>query len=270
MIANDWPPPGIKWYYADSSCCIAHGDCRGILPLLPKVDLVLTDPPYCVSKPGVSHEGPPGKGTRSFDFFDCDSDWAKMLETWIEALTLSVNLLLDHGSIYAWCGHRQFGPTVVKLENLGFDTRFLGWMKRCPAPPPPGSGWPSALELCVYGFRPGRRWTHDGRNAPYSNVFIADSFRYGQPGKVGHPTQKPVEVISPLIRASSLIGDMVIDPFMGSGTTLRAAKDLGRKAIGIEIEEKYCEIAARRLAQEVLPLDTKLVVKETQLDLSVT
>lgn len=69
-----------------------------------------------------------------------------------------------------------------------------------------------------------------------------------------HVTEKPLDVIAyllPLLRP----GTTVLDPFMGSGTTLRAAKDLGRKAIGIEIEERYCEIAARRLSQQVLPLE---------------
>ena len=80
---------------------------------------------------------------------------------------------------------------------------------------------------------------------------MADSYRHGVPGKVDHPTQKPLLVISPLIIASSKTNDIILDPFMGSGATLRAAKDLGRRAIGIEIEEKYCEIAARRLDQEV-------------------
>lgn len=68
-----------------------------------------------------------------------------------------------------------------------------------------------------------------------------------------HPTQKPVELMQFCIDLAGEI-DTVIDPFMGSGTTLRAAKDLQRKSIGIEIEEKYCEIAAKRLSQEVLPL----------------
>lgn len=70
----------------------------------------------------------------------------------------------------------------------------------------------------------------------------------------GHPTEKPLELITWSIAESRTTGT-ILDPFMGSGTTLRAAKDLGRKCIGIEIEEKYCEIAAKRLAQEVLCLE---------------
>jgi hypothetical protein len=72
--------------------------------------------------------------------------------------------------------------------------------------------------------------------------------------KNGHPCPKPIKVMTWLINRSSRENETILDPFMGSGTTLRAAKDLGRKAIGIEIEEKYCEIAARRMEQEVLPL----------------
>lgn len=68
----------------------------------------------------------------------------------------------------------------------------------------------------------------------------------------GHPCPFPLELPKRCIAATTDLGDVVLDPFMGSGTTLRAAKDLGRKAIGIEIEERYCEIAAKRLAQEVL------------------
>jgi DNA modification methylase len=67
-----------------------------------------------------------------------------------------------------------------------------------------------------------------------------------------HPTQKPLALFSRAIRNSSAPGDLILDPFMGSGTTLRAAKDLGRRGIGIEIEEKYCEIAAKRMGQETL------------------
>jgi site-specific DNA-methyltransferase (adenine-specific) len=72
--------------------------------------------------------------------------------------------------------------------------------------------------------------------------------------KTDHPCPKPYGWMAWAICLASEDGETVLDPFMGSGTTLRAAKDLGRKAIGIEIEERYCEIAAKRMRQEVLPL----------------
>jgi len=242
-------------YYEHGGVTLYHGDCREVLPALDiaGIGAVVTDPPYAVSQPGVVHVGQPGKGARRFDFFPCDGDWHAITATWLEALTVCT-AAQSLTSVYAWVGHRQFGPTVALLETAGFDTRFLVWAKACPAPPPPGAGWPSGAELCVYGWRTGRCWNHDGSNPPPNNVIRADSFRHGRPGKVDHPTQKPVAVIAPLLLASTRVSDTILDPFAGSGTTLVAAKNLGRRAIGIEIEERYCEIAAKRLAQEVLPL----------------
>ncbi|HXE85532.1 MAG TPA: site-specific DNA-methyltransferase, partial [Hyphomicrobiaceae bacterium] len=78
-------------------------------------------------------------------------------------------------------------------------------------------------------------------------------FVVGFDAKPDHPSPKPLNVVTWLL--DSLPGGSVLDPFMGSGTTLRAAKDLGRRAIGIEIEERYCEIAVQRLAQQVLPFE---------------
>ncbi|MDD5304003.1 MAG: site-specific DNA-methyltransferase [Elusimicrobia bacterium] len=80
---------------------------------------------------------------------------------------------------------------------------------------------------------------------------MANAYPHG----FGHPSPKPECVMRWLVDELSEPGETVLDPFMGSGTTLRAAKDLGRKAIGIEIEERYCEIAAKRLSQQVLPLE---------------
>ena len=72
------------------------------------------------------------------------------------------------------------------------------------------------------------------------------------PSQFGHPTEKSISVLSEMINVSTKDNHTILDPFIGSGTTLVAAKNLGRKAIGIEIEEKYCEVAVKRLRQEVL------------------
>lgn len=86
------------------------------------------------------------------------------------------------------------------------------------------------------------------------DVAVSNIFRERPPLDRVHPNEKPLDMVGRFIRLSTDEGDTVLDPFMGSGTTLRAAKDLGRKAVGIELEERYCEIAVKRLAQGVLAL----------------
>lgn len=235
-------------YYEADGIMIYHGDCREILPKLNKVDLVLTDPPYAVSIKGLSHAGQAGKGTRNYDFFPMDHDWPECRKLVLE--TIAACIVTDKASFYVWCGHRQFGDLVDWFETNAFSTRFLVWSKLVPVPPPPRSGWPSAAELCIYAYRSGRRWSDS--MLPRSNVLVADGFRHGNPGKCGHPTQKPEDIIVPLVRASTSRDEIVLDPFMGSGTTLVAAKKLGRRAIGIEIEKRYCEMAVNRLSQMIL------------------
>jgi site-specific DNA-methyltransferase (adenine-specific) len=116
-------------------------------------------------------------------------------------------------------------------------------------------GFGEAWEAIFYGMK-GRRKLNGSR--PRTVI------RYDWSGTMDpvHPTVKPVALLSRLVAWSSSHGELVLDPFMGSGTTLRAAKDLGRKAIGIEIEERYCEIAAKRMAQEVLPLEPEPMTTE--------
>lgn len=103
-------------------------------------------------------------------------------------------------------------------------------------------------------YEPAYEFHQDGRKRKSLVMQHAAVFNGAGPGcseYLGHPTQKPVALMRRLCRQ---VDGLILDPFMGSGTTLRAAKDLGRKAIGIEAEERYCEIAAKRMAQEVLDL----------------
>ena len=219
MTTNDqnaWPPPGVDWYYSDESTAIACGDCRLILPHLPKVDLVLTDPPY-------------GLGNKL-----TGGNWGKRVgeaASW-DVRFDSIQLLLekaDHSII--WGGnYYELPPTRC----------WLGWIKRDAVPTV------SSLELA---------WTSFDANSKFCDCTIAQT----NPERNGHPTLKPYKLMRWCLSFTD--AQTILDPFMGSGTTLRAAKDLGRKAIGIEIELKYVEIAIKRLQQEVLPLELKPIEK---------
>jgi len=218
------------------------GDCRDILPTLPKVDAVITDPPYSVSVAGSVVVGQPGKGKRRLDFFDGDCDWPAMNALVCDAVSKSITLCPL--VFAAWCGHRQIGFITDLLESSGFSTRLLFWRKICPPPAPPSAGFSSAVECCVYGYKSGRPW--NGGQYDF-NVFETDNYRHGQPGKVDHPTQKPLSLINWQVERITDEDGLILDPFMGSGTTGVAAVQMGRKFIGIEREPKYFDIACQRI-----------------------
>jgi site-specific DNA-methyltransferase (adenine-specific) len=132
------------------------------------------------------------------------------------------------------------------MERFGhFDLHM--WHKVNPVPFV-NNTWLSDLEYIFLGWK-------TKRHAKVPMRLKSKLFQSGIDTENLHPTQKPVQLIEKYIRV--LDCESVIDPFMGSGTTLVAAKNLGRKAIGIEVEEKYCEIAAERLRQEVLELEVR-------------
>lgn len=225
-------------------CTLYLGDCRDVLPTLGPVDAVMGDPPYSVSVPGSKVAGRPGKGVRNLDFFAGDDDWAAMTALVADAFEKAVQL--EPLTVIAWCGHRQIGPLADLLERAGYSTRMLFWRKRCPPPSPPGAGFAQAVEQAVYGYKPGRAW--NGGQYEH-NVFDADSYRFGQPGNVDHPTQKPLSLMLWNVGLLSRVGETVLDPFMGSGSTGVACALTDRAFIGIEREPSYFDIAVRRIEE---------------------
>jgi site-specific DNA-methyltransferase (adenine-specific) len=230
-----------KPYYLDDYATIYLGDCRKILPLLDPVDLVLTDPPY-----GIDFQSPRPIESRKKEKIKGDG-LQEYLNTLNWFLPLTKQILADGGCCCCCCCGGCGTPSLAYLwieagkhlnvENVCvWDKGFvgLGWRYRFQ--------WEAVL-IATKGER--KIW-NGGENK--SNIL---RFQKIIPQNGDHPTPKPTTLMGSLIEDNSNQNSTILDPFMGSGTTLRAAKDLGRKSIGIEIEEKYCEIAVKRLAQEV-------------------
>lgn len=225
----------IKPYYDDGrGIVIYHGDCREILPQLPKVDLVLTDPPYFL--PACHHSTREGTskswGNLSIleHFF---SDTFKELQS----------ILNPEGWMYCFCDGQSYPIFYKACYSIFKSIRPLVWDKLTSLN---GYWWRHQHELILFACQHDTELetTGDGDVLRFRSVPMGDRL---------HDAQKPLELLTKLMSKGE--PELTLDPFMGSGTTLRAAKDLGRKAIGIEIEERYAEIAARRLEQEVLPLE---------------
>jgi len=219
----------VKPYYEEDGITIYHGDCREVLPTLDRVDFVLTDPPYGIHQAngmrGGGYDGF-GKGKKRVPR-SYEGEWDDEKPS-----GETIQLCRSHGDIVIIWGGNYFSD-VLPQRN-----KWLVWDKIQTMPSF------SDAELA---------WTNlDGDSVKMfrlngSGLMAVEKDRF-------HPTQKPLALMKWCIQLAPY-GDLpltILDPFMGSGTALRAAKDLGRRAIGIEIEEKYCEIAAKRLAQKVL------------------
>ena len=211
-------------YYERDGITIYHGDCRDILPTLEAGDAVVTDIPFNVD---LNYE--------SYDDKLSNAEYRALLDSWFTAM-----------KPVAWM-YVVKAPTKTMPVVLPSFADILGYVWTVIQYSPNTTSY-GPFNLHVYtqyliGGQPYKR--------PCGDLFVNTD---NQLWSREHPAAMPTRPIRKLIEWFTNPGDMVIDPFCGSGTTLRAAKDLGRRAIGIEIEEKYCEIAVKRLAQEVLAL----------------
>ena len=209
-------------YYEHGGITIFHGDCREIAPGIGHDFALIADPPYGMNlDTDMTRFSGRSRGGRAWPRVTGDDE------------PFNPAPWLDYPAVVLW-GVNHFAQRVP----VG---TWLVWAKK---PPERYGTFMSDAEVA---------WMKGGYG-----VYLRHVPWEGRPNKRGenhpaHPTQKPVEIMQWCIEKAA--GDRIIlDPFMGSGTTLRAAKDLGRKAIGIEIDERYCESAARRLEQEVLDL----------------
>ena len=240
----------MKPYYQDEHVTLHHGDCREILPGL-AADSLVTDPPYAVGKNGdmlgfVSANWSE-KATHSRGY--ADHDPKAFAELMRESFELAHETLPAGATGIAFCGNRTFHQMVTQIEAVGFQPLDVlvfasqGVAKSTTTLAP-------CHEIASL-FRKAGPPRHLNPDWKQSNRFDIRKPRE----EVDHPTPKPVRWMEVAVGLASSPGDVVLDPFAGSGATLRAAKNLGRKSIGIEIDERYCELIASRLAQGVLDFD---------------
>ena len=218
-------------YYEDEFVTLYHADCLEHSDLWTGADVLVTDPPYGIAwtprvggykGAGSQTQGDKIKGDHSTGMRD------EALRLWGD------KPLIVFGS---WRAPR---PEPI-------DHRLI-WWKQGQAPGPINAAWMlQDEEIYVSGTGFVRS------SPPKRSVFATKEPRHLAVIEAGHPTPKPIPLMEWLLERCPAVWT-IADPFAGSGSTLVAAKRLGRKAVGVELEERYCEIAANRLAQGVLPL----------------
>jgi DNA modification methylase len=226
----------VKPYYDNGTVTLYHGDCLDVLPQLARgsVDIVVTDPPY-----GVNHKSS-YRSQSSFDFIAGDEN----TDVATAAFPLMLRVLREGRHLYA------FGQFDLSTLRVGVAATLI-WDKVLPNGNSNGDvPWYLNYEPIqfVVNFKPTRSYRGGALSAKLRQSAVLRVPRIDG-NLIRHPTEKPVILLRRLIESSSIIGETVLDPFAGVGSTLLAAQLEGRNAIGIELDERYCAVAAERLAQ---------------------
>ncbi|MGZ9413839.1 DNA-methyltransferase [Mycoplasma sp. 480] len=205
------------------------------------VDHIICDPPYNISKENnFSTLNSPRKGIL-FGQWDQNFD----LFSWISKY---VQLLDDNGSIVIFCSYKYMSFIIKELENNKIEVKdVLVWQKSNPMPRNINRRYVQDMEFAIWGVKQKAKWIF---NKPKEKPYLRSLFEFpivSGKEKVDHPTQKSLKLMEEIIKIHTNEGDLILDPFMGSGTTGVAALKLKRNFIGIEKDEKYFKIAKERI-----------------------
>ena len=239
-----------------------EGDCIGIMSNMPKekVHLILTDPPYNASNGGVNLPNNKTGGA----YYKVNEKWDKFshegymdfTKKWIDEAD---KLLVPNGSFMVCSSLHNIGEVIIVLKNKGYKfMNLITWKKTNPMPSITKRTLTHSTEFIAW-FTKGKGWKFNYNNMKKYNQGkqLRDVWEFGvcqgserikgENGRAAHPTQKPLELFKRLVEMATEEGDIVIDPFMGSGTTAIASIQLNRNWIGIENNKKYIDLANKRI-----------------------
>lgn len=250
-------------YYRDDAITLYHGDCRDILPALGQVDHGIMDPPYSEHTHSKSRRGGSdapaldGKGRRPRASFSREKDLGfdaldaatrDFIATWCASNVRRWSLVFSDVESTADWRAALTDPARGKVDYV----RTGAWVKVGATPQFSGDRPAIGFEAITICHRTGRkRWNGGGSHALWTHPIVLNR-SHDDPRL--HTTQKPEPLMLELVQLFTDPGEVIVDPFAGSGTTGYAAKRLGRRAILIEREEHYCEVIARRMGQGALDL----------------
>jgi DNA modification methylase len=237
-------------YYQQDGITIYHGDCIEVVSSLQaaSVDLLVTDPPYCSGGSLEAQKNTSAQGLRTktvqaedFEWFAADNmSTAGLVSLLRSVLVRSRRVLRPNSGAFVFCDWRMVPALAPALESSGLRYRnMLVWDKGSAGL---GCGFKPAHEIVLeYSNGVTEYFSRTGQNVlRYRRVSSAVK---------EHGAQKPAPLIAEILSVAAPEGGVVLDPFMGSGSTLIAAQITGRRAIGCELDERNCEIAAKRLSQ---------------------
>lgn len=202
------------------------------------MDLILTDPPYNVSQPSRFHT----MGRAGIDFGEWDKDFDQT--SWLPE---AYRTLKPGGSMVVFNDWKNLGDIARHWESLGGKSKDpIRWVKTNPMPRNRDRRYITDFEMALWLVKPGGKWVFNRK----SDAYDRPEYSCASPGKnerVAHPTQKPVKLMEELLATHSNPGDIVLDPFIGSGTSAVAARNLLRHYIGFELSPEYYKTATERL-----------------------
>lgn len=226
----------MKLYNADSYALIAQMRENKL-----RVHHIITDPPYNISKPNNFPSMRQRRQGVDFGVWDKGFD----LVSWIPQYA---EILDKNGSMIIFCSYRFISLIAQALESSNMLVKdILIWQKSNPMPRNITRRYVQDLEFAVWAVKSGAKWVFNKpSDAPYLRSIFTHSLVSGKE-KLGHPTQKSLKLMKDLIQIHTNSNEVVLDPFMGSGSTGAACLELGREFIGIEKDKKFFTMAQKRL-----------------------